>query len=360
MSRRLDLARQLIDGGRADLAERELRRHIAAHPDDGGAHALLAMALISLRRGDEALASAREAARLAPLHPATVRALAEVYVRLERPEGESAVRQALALYPDEPRYHALLAAALMQRAARSSRAARLNRDALRAAEAGLSLDPGDSECLLQRAQALLHLGRIADARAASLAALQAAPEQAASHVVHGSVELAAGNRKVAVRALKEALRADPHDQQAQQLLRRGDEWVRFGAAILLEAERSPAWLRTAALLHAVCVTSALVWGHEGDTLPALVISLLTLLAIDVWTLPVRLTLRGRARMGELRVPGALAEAEMILTRGFMIVMVAIGICIVLLASVHEPPARSGAPHVWHLPWNHQAAGGAPP
>jgi tetratricopeptide (TPR) repeat protein len=153
----LGLARQWIDGSRPDLAERELRRHLAIYPQDGAAHALLALALISLRRGEEALAAMREAARLDPLDPDTVQAVAEVHVRRGRPEAESAVRAALALFPAEPTYHALLAAALMQRTAPRSAAARLNGEALEAAEAGLALDPSHPECLLQRAQALLRL-----------------------------------------------------------------------------------------------------------------------------------------------------------------------------------------------------------
>lgn len=360
MPRRLDLARQWIDGSRSDLAERELRRYLADQPDDGAAHALLAMALISLRRGDEALDAMREAARLAPHDPTTVQAVAEVHVRMARPEAELAVRRALALYPDEPVYHALLAAALMQRPAHAYAAARLSRKALAAADAGLALDPGHTECLIQRAQALLRLGRIAEARTASEAALRIAPESAANHVVHAAVEQAAGNRRLAVRAIREALRADPNDEQAQQELRKVYESVRLGAAILLEAERSPAWLRAAAVLLTLCVASALVWGHEADVLGSLGICLFGLLGLDVWTLPWRLTLWGRARMDELRVPGALTEAEMILTRAFMIIMLATGIGIVLLASIHEPASRTGAPNVWHLPWNHQAARGTPP
>jgi hypothetical protein len=179
-------------------------------------------------------------------------------------------------------------------------------------------------------------------------------------VVHATVEQAAGNRRLAARALREALRADPHDEQAQQALRKADGYVRLGAAILLEAERSPAWLRIAAVLQALAVVGALIWGHEADLLGSLVLALFALSSVDVWTLPVRLTTRGRARMTDLPVPGALSDAETILTRGFMIVMVAMAITLVVLASVHEPLERSGAPHVWHLPWNHQAARGTPP
>ena len=107
-----------------------------------------------------------------------------------------------------------------------------------------------------------------------------------------------------------------------------------------------------AALLALFVAATIPWGHDADTLGWLAIALGALVMLDVWTIRLRLTKRGRARMAELRQPGALTRAERITTRGFMMAMIAFAQLCALAASVHEPLERTGAPHVWHLPWNH--------
>lgn len=216
--RRLGLAIELLNGGRHDLAERELRALLAADPENAEAHALLAMALVSRWKGAEALAAAEEARRLGPGQPLVLQAQVEVHLRLaHRREGEATARAALAVMPFEPRLHALQAGALLNRAV-FFRRRRLARQALDAADAGLALDAGHVECLLQRAQALSRLGRVAEARDASAAALRRAPEAQAGHAVRGIVELAAGNRSEGRAGLREALRLDPQDPWVQTRL----------------------------------------------------------------------------------------------------------------------------------------------
>jgi tetratricopeptide (TPR) repeat protein len=154
-----------------------------------------------------------------------------------------------------------------------------------------------------RALGLIRLGRFWGARRAAAHAQGLDPEHAYGHAIAGWAQLATGRRKVAREHLREALRSDPHNELAQQGLWRADEWAVFAAALVLETETHPRWLRAAAILQAASVSLAAMRGP--DAVGPLLCSLLLLLMVEAWTLPVRFTARGRARMEELRMPGAL-------------------------------------------------------
>ena len=66
----LEKAEHLLDIERYDLAEREIRRGLAAEPELAILHVQLARALDGLGRPEEAEAAAREAVRLDPEEPA--------------------------------------------------------------------------------------------------------------------------------------------------------------------------------------------------------------------------------------------------------------------------------------------------
>lgn len=323
----LDLVREWINGGRSDLAERELRRRLAVDPEDATAHALLAMALISLRRGEEALAAAREAARLAPYDPLSVEALAQVMVRLEHVDGEAAARRALATNPGAPAFHALLAAALLQRAGRGSRARRLNEEALQAADAGLALVPNDAECLRQRAQALVRLRRMREAREASEAALRARPEEAVSHAVHGTVELASGNGRRGMASLREALRISPEHDSADEQLGRLDN-SRFNAAVALQVE---AWRRPLRGVLAVILIALPPALFRDWTTPGWPHGLFALAYAALAVLPAWLGHRRPGLVGRFRQPGSLAPDEVRWARVWLLATLSVSVGCLLFA-----------------------------
>lgn len=216
---RIDRAIDLLNGGRGDLAEAETRAILAADPDDAVAHAVLALALIVQRRGKAALAEAREAIRLDPEHLTCRQALTEAYMHLgDSRRAEAVARAALRADVWQPRFHELLAVSLLGRRAYGRARRRRAGAALAAAEAGLSLDPSHPGCNTARAQALLRLGRLDEARAASAEALRLAPANSIAHAVRGVVELAGGDPMLGVAPLREALRLNPHDAFAQARL----------------------------------------------------------------------------------------------------------------------------------------------
>ena len=316
----LSLARELVDGGRGDLAERELRALLARAPERGEAHALLAMALIHQQKRAEALAAAREAVRLAPLHPWALQAMAVVQVRSgRRAPAERAARQALAVVPHEPVFHALLSAALLNRAWARPLGRAIREEALRAAEAGLALDPGHAECLRMRAQALAQLGRVSEAREAARAALRTAPGDAASHAVHGVVEIAAGNAPAGRTHLREALRIHPNDPFTLARLGVGDENVRMLVGVALQVERIPGALLAGGLLLAAGVGA---WGWMAGTRWSVAAGML---AIAAGLLPAVWARRRRPDLVEdLRAPGALGRADLVHARGYLFFTLGLG------------------------------------
>jgi tetratricopeptide (TPR) repeat protein len=318
----LDAARQLLLARRPELAERELRRWLALQPEDAAAQALLAWSL-AVQGKAEAGMEAEAAVRLAPDWAHTHTVLGEVRMRLGLYRtAERALRDALALQPDDAQIHALLAASILDQGIRSRA-----REVLAFAEAGLALDPGHAACARVRALALIRLGRFWKARRAAAFALNLDPEDASGHAIAGWAQYATGRRRAARNHLREALRTDPENEYAQQGLWRADEWPVFAAAIMLETETHPRWLRAAALLHAASVSLSAVRGP--DAVGPLLWSLLILLVMEAWTLPVRVTARGRARMQELRVPCALPPRERLHTRIVLKCFLAVAILIPL-------------------------------
>lgn len=346
-------AAELIDAGRHDLAERELRRHLAGEPENGAAHALLALALIGLGRGMEALAALREASRLDPDHPWTVQARVEVHVRMRhRVEGEVALGEALARFPNEPISHARMAGALLTHPGLGNGRASA---ALAAADTGLALDPNHAECMRLRAQALLMLGRKREAGEAAAEALRLAPGDAVSHVVHGQVQLAAGKTAKAKESFRAALRIRPTDRETRHLLRHADGSMRGTAIVAWAVENPPAWVRALAVLLTLAVAVAAIRRNGEETLPSLVFALVWLLMGECCTLATRFTRSGRMLAAELRVPGAVSVDEREVANVVVALILLVAIVTVVLGAVTHPP-HTGAVRVWHLPWDHKPPG----
>jgi tetratricopeptide (TPR) repeat protein len=198
----LDRARVLLDQGRYDLGERELRQALVVEPDDAHAQALLALCLSHLERYYEATAAAQEAIRLAPDLAFAHHVLASVLADRQRPdEAREVVEEAIRLEPWHPGHYSLLAGVLGQQGRWD--------DALAAAEQGLALDPEHLGCLNMRAMALVQRGRCDEAAATIAEALAQAPDNTFTHANEGWACLHRGNSKQALTHFREALRLDP-------------------------------------------------------------------------------------------------------------------------------------------------------
>ena len=132
--------------GDAGLAERLMRRVVAAHPGLSGAHHNLAKVLLGQGRLAEAAEEAGRAVKLAPGEAAAHETLAVAMERLGRPDkAEEAFRQCLAADPDNPALHDNLGRMLEKQAK--------DGDALSAHRRALELDP-------RHAPALFNIGHI--------------------------------------------------------------------------------------------------------------------------------------------------------------------------------------------------------
>lgn len=217
-----DRAEVLLQQGRPELAEPELRRALTEEPHDPDLHAVLALCLLDLDRPKEALAEAEAAIALAPDegfgHYARSRALLE----LDRPaEAEAAIRAALDDNPFHPTYWGALASIEMVR--------RRWTQALAAADAGLALDPEHVVCNNLRASALVHLGRRDEAGATLSATLARNPGVAHTHANQGWALLHRGEVPQAMEHFREALRLEP-----------GHDWARAGLVEAMKA-RNPVY-----------------------------------------------------------------------------------------------------------------------
>ena len=320
----VEAARRLVLARRPDLAERELRRWLALHPDDAHGHALQGWSL-ALQKRPGAVEEAEEAVRLAPEWAYTHATLGEVCVEIGHSwRAEMPLRRALALDPHDPQHYSMLALALTNQRGRFR-----SIEALRLTEWGLALNPGHAGCARIRALTLLNLLRFREARAAAEVAQRLDPENSYGHAIAGWAHLFhRGSGKRSRELLREALRSDPENEYARRGLRHADQWVIFAAALVLETEAPPWWLRLAPPLHALSVAAGA--SHGADVISPLVVSLVVLGCLELWTLPVRRTALNRARMVELRVPGAVPRAERVQVRVLLACLLALAILLPLV------------------------------
>lgn len=217
MSVSLQRALLLLEQSRHDLAEQELRRYVAAEPNDPLAHALLGLCLAERKAFKEATEAAQTAVRLAPDLALAHRAVASILNdRQHHDEASRAIEEAIRLDPEDAASFSLLAQIRLNQ--------RRWRDALAAAEQGLALDPEHVDCTNLRAIALVQLGRKAEAGETIEAALAREPENAVTHANQGWTSLHEDDHTRALEHFREALRLDP------QL-----EWARSGLVEALKA-----------------------------------------------------------------------------------------------------------------------------
>jgi tetratricopeptide (TPR) repeat protein len=205
----MERAQILLQQSRYDLAEAELRRALAADPNDASGHAALGLCLAELSRLQEATEEAQAAVGLAPYLPYAHYALASVLQdrnRLE--EAGEAVEEAIRLDPEEPDYQALLSNIWFNR--------RRWKESLEAAEVALVLDPEHVAANNLRAMALVKLGRKAEAGATIGTALARDPENSLTHANQGWALLHAAEYARALEHFREALRLNPQSEWARE------------------------------------------------------------------------------------------------------------------------------------------------
>lgn len=203
-NRALVLQRQ----GRHEMAERELRKHLAGEADDAIAHAALAVSLLEQKKWDEAEREAREAVGLAPDHPFVHAVLARVLAERNRNDDAAiAIAEAVRLDPADADHHAYRGAIELDRGRWA--------DALAAAETALALDAEHVGATNIRAMALVKLGRAAEAGQAIDAALARAPDDATTHANRGWTLLEQSRRQEAMRHFRESLRLEPEGDWAR-------------------------------------------------------------------------------------------------------------------------------------------------
>ena len=207
-SPQLQRALVLHEQGRHDLAEKEVRQHLALEPDDGFAHALLAVSLIEQKKHAEANQAARDAIANAPdlafAHYAMARVLADGN---HDAEAIAAIEEAIRLEPTDADYHAMRAGIEFNR--------RRWQEALDAAETGLQFAPEHTGCNNLRAMALVKLGRKSEAGATIQSTLARDPDNAFSHANQGWTLLEQGQRRDAMNHFRESLRLDPSNDWAR-------------------------------------------------------------------------------------------------------------------------------------------------
>lgn len=215
------------DRGRED----RLRRSLSEDPDDPTGHALLGLYLTIRGLHREAIEEARLALRLDPDTALAHYVLSlSVSARLDwrRKIGEAIdqAEEAIRLDPRSPSFYAQLAhLRLLQHS--SSLRARDASSALRAAEAGRTVDPLDVPCTVLSGLAFGKLGRHEEAEAAFSTALALDPESAYAHASYGRYLFRRGEFERAVASLQEASRREPCSTLHRRMLGlvRGVKWA---------------------------------------------------------------------------------------------------------------------------------------
>ena len=191
-------------------AEGEFRRHLADDPQDGMAHAWLAIALLEQEKFDDAERESKQGIHLAPDQAFSHYVLAAVLDGRNRlDEAEHAVNEAIRIDPTYVDAYALLSSLHLQR--------KKWRAAVESANQGLQFDPENVNCANIRAIGLRNLGETAAADRTVDRLLERAPENAAAHANQGWALLSAGDHQNAMESFREALRLDPNL-----------EWARLG------------------------------------------------------------------------------------------------------------------------------------
>ncbi|RTL38854.1 MAG: TonB family protein [Candidatus Melainabacteria bacterium] len=189
-------------------AEKEFREELASAPDSAAAHAMLGMTLVALRKGEQGHKEALEAVRLFPDYAYGHYTLSYSFAAINKPkESEKAIVEAIRIQPEE--------AYLFGRAAQIYMNQKKYQRALEMADIGLSFEPDNEECLINRGGALLELNKLPEAEVTLQQALAVDPESYTAHINMGATQLRLMKHAEAFTHYREALRLNPNSEQAR-------------------------------------------------------------------------------------------------------------------------------------------------
>jgi len=207
-STHFERGRMLLAQDRYKQAEESFALALAEEPQNADCLCMLALCQILLKRVDDALASVKEALKLAPDNDFPHRILAIAMLSKGRnKEAGAAIEEAVRLDPEN--------AANWREKARLLILSKDWKEALACAERALSFDPDEQTCRNFRATALQGLGMHDAAAEASEDALRKNPEDASAHAVTGWGLLHKGQAREALNHFAEALRIEPDNDSAR-------------------------------------------------------------------------------------------------------------------------------------------------
>ena len=198
----------LIDLNRPQEAEQLALQLLAQYPHNAQAQRLLGLSQLRQQRTDDAIYTLQQAIAADPLSPTGYAWLAEAAIEAEDwPGAQRAIRESLYLAPEHAPFHGLLAftyLGLIQ-----------PRSALKAARAGLALDPTDVQCLNVQGRALAALGHPQAGAAMLTTALAEDPADYTTHTNLGLTYLDARQYRQARHHFALALQQQPNDELAR-------------------------------------------------------------------------------------------------------------------------------------------------
>jgi tetratricopeptide (TPR) repeat protein len=202
----------LLQQGRHQEAEKELRQALNDNPANFVAHALMCECYLETKRYAEAINFSLEALRYAPDSTFALYMHAKaLFYNKKTKEARGIIQQGLSIDPSDADFFGLLANIEFYDEDWDA--------ALKAAEDGLQLSPENVHLVNIRAQALIKLNRQSEAEQTLDYALNKAPENAFSHANKGWVAIEQDRYDDAIGHFKEALRLNPDSNFAQSGLK---------------------------------------------------------------------------------------------------------------------------------------------
>lgn len=189
-------------------AQGELAKAIAQEPDNAKAHSMMAFCMHRQKAKDAKL-MAQRAVGLDPQSQYSLNILGHIcFEARDFKCAEKALRDSLRISPYSAYALGILALTL----------GALSRwqECLQCAEAGLEIDPDDTNCHNARVKALAILGRKADAQRAVYDAMSENSEEPLAQTGVGWAQLRMGRHKEAIEHFREALRLDPNMEYARE------------------------------------------------------------------------------------------------------------------------------------------------
>lgn len=212
MSSHIDRALFFSERSRHRDAVREYAAQLAATPDNGYVHGLMAIELAELTDFDAALHHGGEALRLEPEAGFPYFVMSQIHSKQGKLlEAADSIREAIEREPENAAYFQMLASIRAMQG--------LNAESLSAIKSCLALDPENVECLNLRATIEVSKGKVHEAAATARSALALDPENSISHLNQSWSFLQKGLDGKGIASIAEALRLDPDCEVSRHALR---------------------------------------------------------------------------------------------------------------------------------------------